>query len=729
MKKFIFFFLIIFLLLFSLIVTYLTIFGLETSKFNNLIVREIKTKDSKIELELAEVKIKLDIKKLQLFVSTNKPKLTYQNINIPITEVKIYSKINKILNSKFEVSQIFFAIEKFKIQDVQKLAVRIKPSNFKNYLLNNINGGEIEKALFNLNTDKNFKIINYKASGSIKKIDTKITNDFIIEEVSFNFIADNNLTLVNSINAKYNGIEISNGSINIKQKKKIEIKGKFDSQFNLTENQLNKLITNINFFKENKVQLQGSLLHDFSLKMNNNFKIIDYEYKSSGNILKSQIIIKNNYRNNFIKEPIKKVLFEKTKLEIVFNKNNNNLLILDGFYNLDNSNYNKFKVNYNLNKKNKNFFIDLDLSKSIFFDLINFRTDSKKKSNVKIDYSIKNKKHFFKSIDFTVGKNVFSIKNLLLNNKKEVEKFSTIKVQTYDKNKETNNFIINFGKKISIVGKNYDSTNLLKSLSKNKKSNLLKKLNKEIKIQIKNLTTKSGISLGNFNLIGLIEKGDFNMISAKSEFSENKYLDISLKKDTNNKKIIEVYSDSPQALLGEYKFFEGIREGKLLYTSIIDKTGSVSKLTIENFKVIKAPAFATLLTLADLGGYADLLSGQGMSFDNLEINLRDDFNVITVEEILALGSSVSLHMEGYVEKKTGLVSLNGTLVPAKMLNSLISKIPVVGGILVGDKVGDGVFGVSFKIKGLPEKIKTTVNPVKTITPRFITRAIEKMKRN
>jgi hypothetical protein len=40
-----------------------------------------------------------------------------------------------------------------------------------------------------------------------------------------------------------------------------------------------------------------------------------------------------------------------------------------------------------------------------------------------------------------------------------------------------------------------------------------------------------------------------------------------------------------------------------------------------------------------------------------------------------------------------------------------------------------VFGVSFKIKGLPGKIKTTVNPVKTITPRFITRALEKMKKN
>ena len=151
-------------------------------------------------------------------------------------------------------------------------------------------------------------------------------------------------------------------------------------------------------------------------------------------------------------------------------------------------------------------------------------------------------------------------------------------------------------------------------------------------------------------------------------------------------------------------------------------------MTIENFKVIKAPAFAKLLTLADLGGIADLLSGEGMSFDVLEINMQSDVNASTVEEILALGPSISVLMEGYIEKKSGLISLKGTLVPAKTLNKLISKIPVVGGILVGDKVGEGVFGVSFKMKGLPGKVKTTVNPVKTLTPRFITRAYEKMKK-
>jgi len=31
------------------------------------------------------------------------------------------------------------------------------------------------------------------------------------------------------------------------------------------------------------------------------------------------------------------------------------------------------------------------------------------------------------------------------------------------------------------------------------------------------------------------------------------------------------------------------------------------------------------------------------------------------------------------------------------------------------------------MKGPPKDIKTTVNPIKTLTPRFITRTLEKMK--
>lgn len=108
-----------------------------------------------------------------------------------------------------------------------------------------------------------------------------------------------------------------------------------------------------------------------------------------------------------------------------------------------------------------------------------------------------------------------------------------------------------------------------------------------------------------------------------------------------------------------------------------------------------------------------------------------DFNskrkLITIEEMYAIGPSISILMSGYVE--TGnLVSLRGTLVPATTLNKVIGSIPIIGKILVGKKTGEGIFGVSFKIKGPPKNLKTTVNPIKTLTPRFITRALEKAKK-
>ena len=135
-----------------------------------------------------------------------------------------------------------------------------------------------------------------------------------------------------------------------------------------------------------------------------------------------------------------------------------------------------------------------------------------------------------------------------------------------------------------------------------------------------------------------------------------------------------------------------------------------------------------MLALADLTGPAVLLSGEGLSFESLEIKFNDDKKVRTISEIYAVSPSLSILMEGYIENESGLTSLRGTMVPAKEINKLIAKIPVLGDILIGKEIGEGVFGGSFKMKGTPGKIKTTVNPIKTLTPRFITRALEKKKK-
>ena len=87
---------------------------------------------------------------------------------------------------------------------------------------------------------------------------------------------------------------------------------------------------------------------------------------------------------------------------------------------------------------------------------------------------------------------------------------------------------------------------------------------------------------------------------------------------------------------------------------------------------------------------------------------------------------MSVLMEGYQNKK-GITSLRGTLVPAKTLNKMISKIPVIGDIIIPKEVGEGLFGISFKMKGPKGEVKTTINPIRTLTPRFIQKIIDRNK--
>ena len=233
--------------------------------------------------------------------------------------------------------------------------------------------------------------------------------------------------------------------------------------------------------------------------------------------------------------------------------------------------------------------------------------------------------------------------------------------------------------------------------------------------------------MSNFAMIASINKGSFDKLSLKGNFSEDEIVEMSIYQIDKDKKTLQLISDRARPFVKNFDFIKGFEGGKLEYESIISNKVANSNLVITNFKVSKVPALAQLLTLASLQGIADTLSGEGIRFESFEMKSNSEGNVLNIEDILAMGPAVSILMEGYVDKGK-IVSLRGTLVPATKLNAIISSIPLVGEILVGKKTGEGVVGVSFKMKGPPKDIKTTVNPIKTLTPRFIVRAVEKMKK-
>ncbi|MEK9638086.1 MAG: hypothetical protein VW126_00395, partial [Pelagibacteraceae bacterium] len=201
MKKIFYVFLTITFIFFSAAIFYLSKYGLTTTKFNSIIVSELKKKEPNLEIELNEIKIKFDLEKLQIYLLTKNPQINYQNINLPIKEINIYTKIVPILFANIEVDQVFLTVEELDLKKIQSLAVRAKPSNFKTYLLNNLNKGLLKKLNTTVSLDDKFNIKDFKLNGNLENLDIKLTNQYLVNDISLNFIADKNLILLNSINA------------------------------------------------------------------------------------------------------------------------------------------------------------------------------------------------------------------------------------------------------------------------------------------------------------------------------------------------------------------------------------------------------------------------------------------------------------------------------------------------------------------------------------------------
>ena len=65
-------------------------------------------------------------------------------------------------------------------------------------------------------------------------------------------------------------------------------------------------------------------------------------------------------------------------------------------------------------------------------------------------------------------------------------------------------------------------------------------------------------------------------------------------------------------------------------------------MIIDNFKVQEVPVLAKLLTLASLQGIADLLTGEGIRFTDLEMKFTNKKGLMTIEEMYAIGPAISV---------------------------------------------------------------------------------------
>ena len=581
---------------------------------------------------------------------------------------------------------------------------------------------------FGHETDKFNKIV----KSEINKSNSNISLDF--EKISIKLDPINLKLFIKFINPNLNYSKINlpltllktNINLEFLIEKKIIINDITLSTKYLDLEKLKPLLKKININNENlKLIKSGKLkVENLNLKFDENLNIKD-NYIVNGDINTVNIKVTDEYEiQNLISTFTYRqgsLLFKDMSWDLINKKNDKNKFLNSQIEIVQKNNFQEFDIKFEVK----------DLQDLFNIPVMNYELSKNATQKITTKLTINKKKEIlFSNISISDNNNKFDIKDLKLDKNFNLISFNQVLIKTNVNNKTNNEFSIQNKKKILIKGQIFDAKKLLKVLSQDgKKNTFFNKISKDVEIDLKKILKGTSFPINKFRLVGKLNKGNFEKLTAKSDFGQNKHLDISLKKMKNtNSKILEVYSDIASPLLTDFKFFQGLEGGDLNFLSTFNNESSSSNLSIKNFKLNQAPALAKILSLADLKGLTDTLKGEGISFDTLSAKYNTNSSIMKIDEIFMIGPSISILIDGYVEKKSGLISLRGTLVPAKTLNSLIAKIPVVGDILVGKKIGEGVFGISFKVKGLPDDLKTTVNPIKTLTPRFITRALENVKK-
>ena len=715
-------------LIIALIVIYLSIIGVKTDKFNNHITSKVREINSNLDLKLNQVNIKLNPLSFTVDLKTLGTDLSYQDNIIQLENLKSQISLKSIFKNEFAISELAISTKSIALKDLIILVKEVK--NYQQlFIANEIidNGYIVADLKFEFNEVGNIKD-NFIIKGLVNNAELTLSNKKVTK-LNFIFQANNK-----ELNLEDLTFLLNNKSLNIP---KLNAK-KYDDNFlvtgivknkdlNFEKNDIKKFLDN-KLINKNLNNLSFNSESNFKFNIDNNLKIKNLDIQASVNV--NKLDIDNFIGDNSILPNIKKnLVFENQQIKINYNKSK---IEITGSGNIFIQN-NLDVIKYQITNIEDNYLFDLDFEiedNPLILNFINFEKDVESSLSLKLKGALKKDKLKFDHIILTEDKNIISIENLQLSKDFKIDELETINLNFEDKSKLKNELKLKKDKNVYVIsGASFNADHLISELLKSNEDNKRKFFSKnfELKINVEKVYLDANNKIDNLKGKIILSNNEVVNLNLESDFSNNKKITFTIR-DNNGEKITTLFSDEAKLLVDRYKFIKGFTEGKLDFYSSKKNNESKSNLKIYDFKLKELPALTKILSLASLQGIADLLSGEGIRFSEFEMNFDNKADLMTINEIYAIGPAISILMEGYVEKDS-LVSLRGTLVPATTINKTIGSIPLIGNILVGQKVGEGVFGVSFKIKGPPKDLETTVNPIKTLTPRFITRTLEKIKKN
>lgn len=216
---------------------------------------------------------------------------------------------------------------------------------------------------------------------------------------------------------------------------------------------------------------------------------------------------------------------------------------------------------------------------------------------------------------------------------------------------------------------------------------------------------------------------DWRQMNIKAALDGDKAFSLNLDQAGPNRRTVKVTSDDAGQVLKAFDSFEHMSQGRLEVEAAYDDSKNNQPLSgtirISDYYVSNAPVLARLLSVAALTGVVDLLRGEGIGFSNLDAPFVLADGLLQVSDARAYGSALGLTGKGEIDLERSRMALEGSVVPAYAVNSMLGKIPVLGWLVTGGEKGGGLVAFNYQIRGNTADPDVIVNPLSALTPGFL----------
>ena len=142
-----------------------------------------------------------------------------------------------------------------------------------------------------------------------------------------------------------------------------------------------------------------------------------------------------------------------------------------------------------------------------------------------------------------------------------------------------------------------------------------------------------------------------------------------------------------------------------------------------DYSLVRAPVFARMLSLPSFGGAGGMLAGSGIPFSTLRGDFAYREDRLVLDNLVAYGGAIGVTSNGVADLGRDRLDLQGTIVPAYALNSILGIVPVIGPLLLGGE-GQGLFAANYRVTGSAADPEVSVNPLSAFAPGFLRRLFQ-----